>query len=484
MAPLSHDRLGRLAESKYNKALADPPDGVATHQHFTSKLETLSVSESWNPGVVCASRTDVGMRRTNNQDSHSVIPAQTRERFDSRGHLFIVADGMGAHAAGELASSMASELIAMNYFRGGIPDAKDSLHMAVSEANSEIYQRGQQNPEFHNMGTTASTLVLLPIGGVIAHVGDSRVYRLRRGVFEQMTFDHSLVWEVQASGQVHPDSALGQALPKNVITRSLGPNADVQIDIEGPFEIELGDKFLLCSDGLSGQVDDVEIATLLDCLPEELAVEVLVDLANLRGGPDNTTIVVATVTEGPLLERKQSPPKPVKENRSAYRGMIVSLVIAILLAVIAVAFLFLRFHDGVMVITLLGALVAGVVSATYYSNWKQQTRPRKSSAGGENGGVPKAYGGKAPYRRFASRPDQALFDRLGQTVDELRDAAKLKNWMMDWDEIDRFQQEGAKAMQNGDGKSAIHLQAKAIVETMHQLREQHNRSADETAIDQ
>ena len=172
------------------------------------------MSETWNPGVVCAARTDVGMRRTNNQDSHSVIPAQSRERFDSRGHLFIVADGMGAHAAGELASSMAAELIAMNYFRTAIPDAKDSLHVAVNEANAEIYQRGQQNPEFHNMGTTASTLALLPCGAVIAHVGDSRVYRLRRGVFEQLTFDHSLVWEVQASGQVHPDSALGQALPK------------------------------------------------------------------------------------------------------------------------------------------------------------------------------------------------------------------------------------------------------------------------------
>ncbi|WP_353620788.1 PP2C family protein-serine/threonine phosphatase [Rhodopirellula sp. JC639] len=441
------------------------------------------MSESWNPGVVCASRTDVGMRRTNNQDSYSVIPAQSRERFDSRGHLFIVADGMGAHAAGELASSMAAELIAMNYFRTAVPDAKNSLHVAVAEANAEIYQRGQQNPEFHNMGTTASTLALLPVGGIIAHVGDSRVYRLRRGVFEQMTFDHSLVWEVQASGQVHPDSALGQALPKNVITRSLGPNSEVQIDIEGPFELELGDKFLLCSDGLSGQVDDVEMATLLDCLPEELAVEVLVDLANLRGGPDNTTVVVTTVTEGPLIDDKKAPAKPVAEDASTYRGMVVSLVVAVLLAILSLVFLFLRLNDGVMIITLLGALISGVVAATFYSNLKTQTRRRSSSGSGERGGIPKAYGGNAPYRRYMSKPDQTLFDRLGKTVEELREAAKLKNWMMDWHQIDQFQQEGLAAMGRGDGKTAIHLQAKAIVETMHQLREQHNRSADETAID-
>ncbi|QDV82862.1 protein phosphatase 2C domain-containing protein [Stieleria sp.] len=441
------------------------------------------MSESWNPGVVCASRTDVGMRRTNNQDSHSVIPAQSRERFESRGHLFIVADGMGAHAAGELASSMAAELIAMNYFRTAVADAKDSLHVAVSEANAEIYQRGQQNPEFHNMGTTASTLALLPVGGVIAHVGDSRVYRLRRGVFEQMTFDHSLVWEVQASGQVHPDSALGQALPKNVITRSLGPNSDVQIDVEGPFELELGDKFLLCSDGLSGQVDDVEIATLLDCLPEELAVEVLVDLANLRGGPDNTTIVVATVTEGPLIDDKQPLPKMPSEDASMRRGMVVSLVIAILLAILSVVFLFLRLNDGAMIATLFGALVSGVIAATFYSNLKKQTRRRNAAGNGKRGGIPKAYGGNAPYRRYVSKPDQTLFDRLGKTVDELREAAKLKNWMMDWTQIDQFQHDGLAAMNRGDGKTAIHLQAKAIVETMHQLREQHNRSADETAID-
>ncbi|MCA9138775.1 MAG: serine/threonine-protein phosphatase [Planctomycetales bacterium] len=424
------------------------------------------------------------MRRTNNQDSHSVIPAKSPERFQTRGHLFIVADGMGAHAAGELASSMAAELIAMNYFRTSIPDAKDSLHVAVNEANAEIYQRGQQNPEFHNMGTTASTLALLPIGGVIAHVGDSRVYRLRRGILEQMTFDHSLVWEVQASGQVHPDSALGQALPKNVITRSLGPNAEVQIDIEGPFEVELGDKFLLCSDGLSGQVDDVEIATLLDCLPEELAVEVMVDLANLRGGPDNTTIVVATVTEGPLLDQKRLPPKTAKEDSLAFWGISISLVVAAVSAIASVAFFLMKFNDGAMVLTLLIALVAGVVAATFYSNTKQQTRRRRPNGGHENGGIPKAYGGKAPYRRYVSKPDQTLFDRLGKTVDELREAAKLKNWMMDWKQIDSLQHQGAAAMQSGDGKSAIHLQAKAIVETMHQLREQHNRSADETAIDQ
>ncbi|PNY35158.1 serine/threonine-protein phosphatase [Rhodopirellula baltica] len=454
---------------------------ISTSYILKQPQEKRSVSESWNPGVVCAARTDVGMRRTNNQDSHSMIPAHSQERFDARGHLFTVADGMGAHAAGELASSMATELIAMNYFRTSALNARDSLHVAVSEANAEIFQRGQRNPEFHNMGTTASTLVLLPTGALIAHVGDSRIYRLRAGVFEQLTFDHSLVWEVQASGQVHPDSALGQALPKNVITRSLGPNADVQVDIEGPFEIQQGDKFLLCSDGLSGQVDDVEIATLLDCLPEDLAVEVLVDLANLRGGPDNSTVVVASVTDGPLVNDDNPTARREEEDTLVFWGTIASILACGISAVASVTFLMLD-QPGPMIIAVIGAIISGVIAAMSYSNFKEQSR-RRSLALRDGTAIQKAFGGNAPYRRYLARPDETLYQRLGKTVNELRDAAKMKNWLMDWDQIDALQKCGAAAMQSGDGKTAISYQAKAIIETMHQLREQHDRSANETAID-
>ncbi|KAA5543610.1 serine/threonine-protein phosphatase [Roseiconus nitratireducens] len=422
------------------------------------------------------------MRRTNNQDSHSVIPAGSMDRFQRRGHLFIVADGMGAHAAGELASRMATELIAMHYFRASPEDAKDSLRLAVSDANNEIYQRGQQNPEFHNMGTTASTLALLPQGAIVAHVGDSRVYRLRAGVLEQLTFDHSLVWEVQASGQVHPDSALGQALPKNVITRSLGPNENVQIDMEGPFEVHPGDRFLLCSDGLSGQVDDVEIATLLDCLPDELAVQVLVDLANLRGGPDNSTVVVVSVTDGPLVDHHVPAPPSNSGDNSAFWGTVTSATATALCLMAAIAFRYLQLQ-GSMIITLVGAIIAGVITTTSYTALRRQTRRRTYHGDSVSSGRSRCNGGKGPYRRYRSDPGQALFDRLGKTVQELREAAKLKNWSMEWRDIDQFQDEGMEAMRSGDGKTAIRRQAEAIVETMQQLREQHDRAAGETAVE-
>ncbi|MDB4474895.1 protein phosphatase 2C domain-containing protein, partial [bacterium] len=126
--------------------------------------------------MVFAELTDVGMRRANNQDSLVSLPAKTKERFWTRGHLFVVADGMGAHAAGELASQIATEQIAMHYFRNSEQKPAEALLNAVTEANAEIHHRGQSNPEFHNMGTTACSLALTPEGALVAHVGDSRVY--------------------------------------------------------------------------------------------------------------------------------------------------------------------------------------------------------------------------------------------------------------------------------------------------------------------
>ncbi len=234
------------------------------------------------------------MRRRNNQDSFIGVTSEGRTSWESDGHMFIVADGMGAHAAGEKASSMAIEHIPHQYWKRkeGLP--VERLHRAMIDANNEIYRRGQANPDFYNMGTTASALLLLPEGGVCAHVGDSRIYRLRGNTLEQLTFDHSLVWEMQGSN-ISNEALNASLIPKNVITRSLGPNASVLIDLEGPFPLRVGDKFLICSDGLSGQLDDAEMGILMSLLTPDEAVQVLVDLANLRGGPDNITVIIAEI---------------------------------------------------------------------------------------------------------------------------------------------------------------------------------------------
>ena len=428
------------------------------------------MSESWQPGLTFSEISDVGMRRANNQDSHASLPAKNRDRFLQRGHLFVVADGMGAHAAGELASSMATELISLNYFRNTDSDPVDALRDAVRDANQEIYNRGQQNPEFHNMGTTASSLAILPQGAIIAHVGDSRVYRLRRGTFEQLTFDHSLVWEMEASGQVHPNSALGQAIPKNVITRSLGPNGDVVVDIEGPFKVEKGDRFLLCSDGLTGQVDDAEIAALVDCLPGELATKVLVDLTNLRGGPDNTTVIIVKVEDGAESNGEQQASRKPTGGSSVSPLLLVATVCGFLLsALLAVTSNF----GPAIVFGILGIVAAGFCYFQFASSQKEEAAKP----------LPKTSGGKGPYRRYPAAASQDLYNRLGETVQALRDAATNHNWLMEWGKIDGLQKKGVNALRENNPKQAIRLQAEAIIETMQQLREQHNRAADETAID-
>lgn len=425
------------------------------------------MSDRWNSGIVFAKLTDLGMRRANNQDSLACLPAESEERFWNRGHLFVVADGMGAHAAGELASRMATDKIGMHYFRGSSADSLEALRVAVTEANAEIHQRGQSNPEFHNMGTTASSLAILPVGAVVAHVGDSRVYRLRNGTLEQLTFDHSLVWEMEASG--HPDNGQwGQAIPKNVITRSLGPNASVEVDMEGPFPVEPGDCFLLCSDGLTGLVEDAEIGTLMDCLPEELAVRVLVDLTNLRGGPDNTTVIIVRVEQEPTGGSSGS-----KVNRARVSSPVLGVLLAgTLLCFVAAALLAILQSWGPMVVALILGLIAAVALLV---QWKQHRGPNPSQTA--------VTGGKAPYRTYDATPTRELYECLGATVKALRDAANSKNWMMDWNKVNECQQRGDEALKAKDAKGAIRNQAEAIIETMNQLREQHNRAANETAID-
>jgi len=239
-----------------------------------------------------AELTDLGMRRATNQDSVAAMVASKGKRPARCGDLLIVADGMGAHAAGELASKLAVDTIPHAYQKLADLAPQAALRQAVQEANAKIYAKGQSSPEFNGMGTTCSCLLMLAGTALVAHVGDSRVYRLRDGRLEQLTFDHSLVWEMAAASQTTADQ-MPDCIPKNVITRSLGPRDQVNVDLEGPYELADDDAFLICSDGLTGVVEDELIGALLGAMPLEEAAQTLIDLANLRGGPDNITIAVS-----------------------------------------------------------------------------------------------------------------------------------------------------------------------------------------------
>lgn len=245
----------------------------------------------------------MGIRRSHNQDSYGIARAANDAIFTSRGHFFIVADGMGAHAVGEMASKLAVDTIQHLYAKTFQGDPAATLSHAFREANRTIHQRGKQNQDFKGMGTTATALVIRPDGAYLGHVGDSRCYRIRSGTIEQLSFDHSLQWETARKRNVPPNQVTD--IPSNILSRCLGTEPKVRVDVTGPVAVVPNDRFLLCSDGLSGLVGEKEIWSVVTHLPGEEACRFLVDLANLRGGPDNITCILVEV-EGeatPLVGR-------------------------------------------------------------------------------------------------------------------------------------------------------------------------------------
>jgi PPM family protein phosphatase len=254
---------------------------------------------NWDDIIIDATATDTGMRRSNNQDSFSVVRASTYETWKHRGHLFMVADGMGAHAVGELASKMACDLIPHTYMKTRAGAPAEAIVKTFRDVSAEIHSRATANRDFQGMGTTSSALLLLPDGALVAHVGDSRVYRVRNPRIDQLSFDHSLVWELVRRNHLTSEQAR-ISVPKNVITRSLGPEAEIEVDIEGPLPVELGDVYLLCSDGLSGPVEDHELGAFAGNFHPRDACRYLINLANLRGGLDNITVLIVRI--GPWVD--------------------------------------------------------------------------------------------------------------------------------------------------------------------------------------
>jgi protein phosphatase len=253
---------------------------------------------NWDDVIIEAAETDTGMRRSNNQDSYTKVRAHQVEAWRQRGHVFLVADGMGAHAVGELASKMACDLIPHNYMKTRAGTPAEAIVKTFRDVSALIHSKAIANREFQGMGTTSSALILLPEGALIAHVGDSRVYRVRGQRIDQLSFDHSLVWELVRRNHLTSEQAR-LSVPKNVITRSLGPEAEIEVDVEGPLAVEVGDVFLLCSDGLSGPVEDNELGAFAANFHPEDACRYLVNLANLRGGLDNITVIIVRI--GPWI---------------------------------------------------------------------------------------------------------------------------------------------------------------------------------------
>jgi protein phosphatase len=239
--------------------------------------------------VEYGTQTDQGRARTSNEDSYA---ASVRKNF------FLVADGMGGHAAGEVASHIAASTMEnlMTSADSEEEDPERVLLDAAQGANARVYESQADDPELSGMGSTLTALTFRESRYFIAHVGDSRAYLLRDGVLEQLTRDHSLVWHLYESGMLKKEE-LSSHPQKNLITRSIGPHPHIEIDLERGDARE-GDVFLLCSDGLTDVVSDETIREILanpGKSPQEMC-DRLVDLANDAGGPDNITTVIVRVT--------------------------------------------------------------------------------------------------------------------------------------------------------------------------------------------
>lgn len=428
---------------------------------------------NWPSDLSHIALTDVGMRRANNQDSHTVVLASDRVEWQARGHFFMVADGMGAHAAGELASKIAVDGVPHLYRKYREMSPPEALQKAIIETNSEVYRRGQANSDFRAMGTTASAMALLPQGALIGHIGDSRVYRVRGTKLHQLTRDHSLVWELREAGQLEGNSELANSVPKNVITRSLGPNAHVQVDIEGPYKVAVGDTFLLCSDGLMARVTDEEIAAILHNLTPAKAGQLLVDLANLRGGPDNITVIVAQVTGGELAsaERDQAPIKigKVKHDPKSELIFLVAIAVFFLAALLLSVIGIMPAALGALGIGLLIAAIGFVI------------RKRNDAKGIELGTGRKL--GKGPYTS-ADCPDPAEFAAsLAKITAELRRSPAGGKYEIDWTDFDSLCQSAEVATTESRAEDAIRESAQAVSLLMENVRIAMNKDASDSAID-
>ena len=399
-----------------------------------------------------ASLTDVGVRRSHNQDNLAVQLASDDAQWRQRGHLFLVADGMGAHAVGEKASEQAAGVIPHTFFKHvqqNPPGA--ALRKAFIEANAHIHACGQANREFEGMGTTTTALLIRPDGAWVGHVGDSRVYRVRDGAIEQLSYDHSLLWEYARLQHIDPDDVLD--IPSNVIHRCLGPEPFVQIDVEGPHTVQAGDVFLLCSDGLSGQVTDSEMGAVASALPPAEACRFLVDLANLRGGPDNVTVIIVRVGSGPGANGVPA--------AAAKRGALTrppwwlpTLGAGALLAFGAFAMQMAGWPGALFVFLLAAvAVVVGLIGLGQHYRREREQR----SAEDEPSSPPRVH------RRAVCRIEPPLIDRLARAVALLKQRAEDNHWEPDRSAYEAHQERADELLRGKDLVGAFREYCRAML---------------------
>lgn len=296
--------------------------------------------------IIFAAKSDIGLVRSENQDSFGIFPEDSSDIYSGKGQLFIVADGMGGHKGGKEASTIAVKVVNTEYFSSTY-DESVALKEAIEKANTSIFNHSSDKSEFGRMGTTCSALVLKDERGVIGHVGDSRIYRIENGSIEQLTNDHTKVQEMLREGILTPEEARNYP-SKSVLARALGVDENVRVDIIDNLNLKKGQSFILCSDGLAKVIKSEILHIVSNNTPSD-ACNILVDLANERGGKDNVTVLIIKVDPDPVKIQPVKPPKkkvkiPAPRSRrkktSGWLGVIIVLFVVVIL-------LFIQFRDSI-----------------------------------------------------------------------------------------------------------------------------------------
>ncbi len=245
-------------------------------------------------------RTDLGNVRTNNEDAGSFFKVAGENAMHSKGYLLLVADGMGGHNAGEVASKMAVEAIREEYFRNGSDSNREkSLQKAFETANKKIFEAASSNEGYRGMGTTCTAVVVAGQYLFYGHAGDSRAYLLKNNELHRLTEDHTYVQQLVKNGDI--TAAEAETHPqRNILTNAMGTKPSLRVDTgKSEFLFEQGNRLLLCSDGLYDYMTDAELAAALQKESLQEVADYLIAEAKRRGGKDNITVVLAERTETP-----------------------------------------------------------------------------------------------------------------------------------------------------------------------------------------
>ncbi|HLG98060.1 MAG TPA: Stp1/IreP family PP2C-type Ser/Thr phosphatase [Bryobacteraceae bacterium] len=247
------------------------------------------------PGIELANLTDIGCHRPENEDYYCYFEPDRESDFQRKGRLAIVADGMGGHEGGQIASRIAVERLRDSYLAQPDGDPREALIAAFRDAHTAVQDYAREHPEFQGMGTTCTTAVLRDNQLTYGHVGDSRLYLIRGSTISQLTEDHSYVQRLVREGALTPEEAAVHP-ERNVLTSALGIESGVRADFSSePIAMEAGDVLLLCTDGLHGLLSDQELLANAAAPPAERACRALVETAKARGGFDNITLQILRI---------------------------------------------------------------------------------------------------------------------------------------------------------------------------------------------